>query len=83
MPRIRYVILQDFSPYQLVFVMHARLPNVLCNRPLVLEAKFLQLVSEVCTKEEEHFLRCESSEELSCVLCHKMRSSKDVIFCSR
>ena len=73
-----------FSPYQLVFCMNPRLPNVLSNRRLVLErlsgSKIVVSNSRSMHEARKAFIKCESSEKISHALRHNLRMYKDAIF---
>ena len=76
--------MHGFSPYQLMFSMNPRLPNVLSNRPPALErlseskinASNLRRMHEA----RKAFIKSESSEKISRALRHNLRSYKDATF---
>ena len=73
-----------FSPYQLVFGMNPRLPNVLSNRPPALErlseSKIVASNLKSMHEARKAFTKSESSEKISHALRHNLRSYKDTIF---
>ena len=73
-----------FSPYQLVFNINPRLPNVISNRPAALEglSESKIVVSNLRSVHEARkaFIKSESSGKISRVLRHNLRSYKDAIF---
>ena len=71
----------DFSPYQLVFGMNPRLPNILSNRPPALEGlSESKIVASNLGSMHEAFTESESSEKISRALRHNLRSYRDDIF---
>ena len=72
----------DFSPYQLVFGMNPRLPNILSNRPPALEGLSKIVASNLRSMHEARkaFIKSESSEKISRAFRHNLRSYKDAIF---
>ena len=62
----------DFSPYQLVFGMNPRLPNILSNRPPALEGLSKIVASNLRSMHEARkaFIKSKSSEKISRTLRH-------------
>ena len=73
-----------FSPYQLVFGMNTRPPNVLSNGPPALEglseSKIIASILRSMHEARKTFIKSESSEKILCALRHNLRSYKDAIF---
>ena len=73
-----------FSPYQLVFGMNTRPPNILSNGPPALEglseSKITASILRSMHEARKAFIKSESSEKISCALRHNLRSYKDAIF---